>query len=79
MSFIRSTGEIVKTVLADSHVVNCLQPHPFDPILASSGIDHDIKLWGPVIRENEEVSLIDEKEEIDEVSSITRLGDLVPN
>lgn len=33
---------------ADNHVVNCLQPHPYDPILASSGIDYDIKLWSPL-------------------------------
>uniref|UniRef100_A0A2K6UXH6 DDB1 and CUL4 associated factor 6 n=2 Tax=Primates TaxID=9443 RepID=A0A2K6UXH6_SAIBB len=33
---------------ADNHVVNCLQPHPFDPILASSGIDYDIKIWSPL-------------------------------
>uniref|UniRef100_A0A8C6WU47 Ddb1 and cul4 associated factor 6 n=1 Tax=Neogobius melanostomus TaxID=47308 RepID=A0A8C6WU47_9GOBI len=33
---------------ADNHVVNCLQPHPYDPILASSGIDYDIKIWSPL-------------------------------
>uniref|UniRef100_A0A8C5CK54 Uncharacterized protein n=1 Tax=Gadus morhua TaxID=8049 RepID=A0A8C5CK54_GADMO len=33
---------------ADNHVVNCLQPHPYDPIMASSGIDYDIKIWSPL-------------------------------
>ena len=28
-------------------VVNCIQPHPFYPILATSGIDYDVKLWYP--------------------------------
>ena len=27
--------------------VNCLEPHPTAPILATSGLDHDIKLWVP--------------------------------
>lgn len=33
---------------ADQHVVNCLQPHPTLPYLATSGIDYDIKLFAPV-------------------------------
>lgn len=28
-------------------VVNCLEPHPKFPILATSGIDHDVKIWSP--------------------------------
>ncbi|KAJ0058864.1 hypothetical protein NL108_001096, partial [Boleophthalmus pectinirostris] len=28
-------------------VVNCLEPHPHLPGLATSGLDHDIKLWAP--------------------------------
>lgn len=43
----RATGKLVLLLEADRHVVNCVQPHPFDPVLASSGIDYDIKLWAP--------------------------------
>ena len=43
----RETGELVMMLEADRHVVNCVQPHPHDPILATSGIDYDVKLWGP--------------------------------
>ncbi|XP_076467379.1 DDB1- and CUL4-associated factor 6-like isoform X2 [Babylonia areolata] len=39
--------QLVMLLEADRHVVNCLQPHPFDPILASSGIDYDVKIWSP--------------------------------
>ncbi|XP_038819656.1 DDB1- and CUL4-associated factor 8-like isoform X3 [Salvelinus namaycush] len=28
-------------------VVNCLEPHPHLPGLATSGLDHDVKLWSP--------------------------------
>uniref|UniRef100_A0A673LBH6 DDB1- and CUL4-associated factor 6-like n=1 Tax=Sinocyclocheilus rhinocerous TaxID=307959 RepID=A0A673LBH6_9TELE len=44
----RHTGEHLMLLEADNHVGNCLQPHPYDPILASSGIDYDIKLWSPL-------------------------------
>lgn len=43
----RHTGEHVMLMEADNHVVNCLQPHPYEPLLASSGIDYDIKIWSP--------------------------------
>ncbi|XP_050522625.1 DDB1- and CUL4-associated factor 6-like isoform X2 [Daktulosphaira vitifoliae] len=44
----RYTCEIVMLLLADSHVVNCIQPHPSLPLLATSGIDHNVKLWSPL-------------------------------
>ncbi|XP_027019980.1 DDB1- and CUL4-associated factor 6 isoform X4 [Tachysurus fulvidraco] len=44
----RHTGEHLMLLEADNHVVNCLQPHPYDPILASSGIDYDVKIWSPL-------------------------------
>uniref|UniRef100_UPI00398EA0BC DDB1- and CUL4-associated factor 6 isoform X4 n=1 Tax=Pristiophorus japonicus TaxID=55135 RepID=UPI00398EA0BC len=44
----RQTAELLMLLEADNHVVNCLQPHPFDPILASSGIDYDVKIWTPL-------------------------------
>jgi WD repeat-containing protein 42A len=31
----------------DSHVVNCIERHPYDIFtLATSGIDDDVKIWG---------------------------------
>lgn len=47
----RDTGRLVMTLQADNHVVNCLQPHPTLPILATSGIDYDLKLWAPIAPE----------------------------
>ena len=43
----RATGRLVLLLEADRHVVNCIQPHPFDPVLATSGIDYNVKLWVP--------------------------------
>ncbi|XP_064405164.1 DDB1- and CUL4-associated factor 6-like isoform X2 [Halichondria panicea] len=41
------SGQIVNMLEADSHVVNCIQPHPHAYLLATSGIDYDVKLWEP--------------------------------
>jgi len=43
----KHTGQLVNHLKGDEAVVNRVQPHPIDPILATSGIDHDIKLWYP--------------------------------
>ncbi len=62
----RASGQLVKLLKADSRgAVNCLTPHPTLPMLATSGLSHDAKLWAPVgeyvpykrdgIEENEEV------------------------
>ena len=31
--------------------MNCVQPHPFEPMIASSGIDYNVKLWAPISNE----------------------------
>lgn len=53
----RDTAKLCMLLEADQHVVNCLQPHPYLPMLATSGIDYDVKLWAPI---NDEPSF-DEK------------------
>lgn len=40
-------SELVRVMEADKHVVNCVEPHPHATVLASSGIEHDIKMWIP--------------------------------
>jgi len=52
----KHTGECVMLLQGDRHVVNCVQPHPYDPILATSGIDHNIKLWAPLSAEAADLS-----------------------
>jgi DDB1- and CUL4-associated factor 8 len=44
----KETGTIVNWLKGDENgVVNCLEQHPDFPILASSGLDHDVKIWMP--------------------------------
>lgn len=64
---------------ADRHVVNCLQPHPTLPILATSGIDYDVKLWAPLRAESafdeQRASEVGERENLYFfISQHTRLG-----
>ncbi|CAA6659519.1 unnamed protein product [Spirodela intermedia] len=43
----KRTGRLIKVLLGDEAVVNCVQCHPFDCTVATSGIDNTIKLWTP--------------------------------
>jgi len=38
------TGELVRRIVADRCIVNCVASHPTLPLLAVSGIDHEIKV-----------------------------------
>ncbi|KAL5984043.1 hypothetical protein ACLOJK_018145 [Asimina triloba] len=44
-------GELLRVMEGDRRVVNCIEPHPHATILATSGIDHDIKIWTPIATE----------------------------
>ncbi|CAI9723048.1 DDB1CUL4-associated and CUL4-associated factor 8-like isoform X1 [Octopus vulgaris] len=35
----------------DGGVINVLEPHPFAPFLATSGLDSDVKIWAPTAEE----------------------------
>jgi WD and tetratricopeptide repeat-containing protein 1 len=43
----KKTGRLIKILVGDENVVNCVQSHPFDCVIATSGIDNTIKLWTP--------------------------------
>ncbi|XP_022133751.1 WD and tetratricopeptide repeats protein 1 isoform X3 [Momordica charantia] len=43
----KGTGRLIKILFGDGAVVNCVQCHPYDCAIATSGIDNTIKLWTP--------------------------------
>lgn len=43
-------GELVRMMVGDKNIVNCVEPHPYVPFLATSGFDKSIKLWGPIAK-----------------------------
>ncbi|VFQ79016.1 unnamed protein product [Cuscuta campestris] len=43
----KKTGRIVKILVGDQSVVNCIQCHPYDCAVATSGIENTIKIWTP--------------------------------
>lgn len=46
----RKSGELVNLLSGDDEVVNVIQPHPYEPLLAVSGIDHTVKIFSPDAR-----------------------------
>jgi len=44
----KHSGKLVNVLQGDRHVVNCIRPHPTLPVMATSGIDYDIKIWTPL-------------------------------
>ncbi|GMJ06932.1 hypothetical protein like AT4G35140 [Hibiscus trionum] len=40
-------GELIRVMEADKDVVNCIESHPHTTVVASSGIESDIKIWTP--------------------------------
>ncbi|XP_057469539.1 protein ALTERED SEED GERMINATION 2-like isoform X2 [Actinidia eriantha] len=43
----KKTGRLIKILVGDEAVVNCVQCHPCDCVVATSGIDSTIKIWTP--------------------------------
>ncbi|XP_061189141.1 DDB1- and CUL4-associated factor 8-like [Saccostrea echinata] len=48
----RETESVVQFMEGDDcGVINVLEPHPFAPVMATSGLDHDVKIWAPTAEE----------------------------
>lgn len=43
----KKTARLVQVINGDESIVNCVQPHPSQLLLATSGIDPVIRLWSP--------------------------------
>lgn len=53
----RKTSELVNVLEGDGEVVNVIQGHPYECMLAVSGIDHTIKIFGADARARERARL----------------------
>ncbi|PUZ40311.1 hypothetical protein GQ55_9G412800 [Panicum hallii var. hallii] len=53
-------GRFLRAMEGDECIVNCIEPHPHDMTIASSGIDNDVKMWTPSAIERAPVVNIEE-------------------
>lgn len=44
----KKTAKLVNLMQGDRHVVNVISGHPFDCVMATSGIENDVKIWQPI-------------------------------
>ena len=51
----KTTTNVVRVLKGDESIVNCIQPHPFTSMIATSGIDLDVKIWAPKFGEVDSV------------------------
>lgn len=57
----KETTNIIKAVHADCHILNCVQPHPTIPLIATSGIESNVKLWSTQGKINRDVEAIERR------------------
>jgi len=43
----KKTSRLVNLMLGDRHVVNVISGHPFNCVMATSGIENNVKIWEP--------------------------------
>ncbi|KAK3153206.1 hypothetical protein QOZ80_2BG0169250 [Eleusine coracana subsp. coracana] len=43
----KKDGKFLRAMEGDECIVNCIEPHPHAMMIASSGIDNDVKIWTP--------------------------------
>jgi WD repeat-containing protein 42A len=56
----KKDGVLMRVMKGDKRIVNCVEQHPSDTIIASSGIDTSIKIWGPGGSKDPSVANFDE-------------------
>ncbi|KAL2649169.1 hypothetical protein R1flu_017297 [Riccia fluitans] len=73
--WMKKTGRLVKMLIGDEAVVNCVQCHPFDCAVATSGIDNTIKMWTPT-RRVPDASMLDEESQMPGSTDLLRVMDI---
>ncbi|XP_059626728.1 protein ALTERED SEED GERMINATION 2-like [Cornus florida] len=63
-------AELVRLMVGDENIVNHLEPHPYMPVLATCGIENNVKLWAPM--SNDVLPLPQDADEIMEANRLAR-------
>ncbi|KAL9119251.1 MAG: hypothetical protein Q9187_004193 [Circinaria calcarea] len=50
----KKTSQLLNILKGDGEVVNVVEGHPYEPMLAVSGIDHTIKIFSPDVRSQQD-------------------------
>ncbi|KAK3134596.1 hypothetical protein QOZ80_6AG0551160 [Eleusine coracana subsp. coracana] len=58
----KKDGQLIRVMKGDKRIVNCVEQHPSGIVVASSGIENDIKIWEPGECENPSITHIEEVE-----------------
>lgn len=56
----KKDGELLRAMEGDKYVVNCIESHPYTTMIASSGMENDIKIWVPNTKEPAQTVNLDE-------------------
>ncbi|RWW22981.1 hypothetical protein GW17_00012795 [Ensete ventricosum] len=56
----KKDGELLRAMEGDKYVVNCIESHPYTTMIASSGMENDIKIWVPNTKEPAQTINLDE-------------------
>ncbi|XP_065186433.1 WD and tetratricopeptide repeats protein 1-like [Sycon ciliatum] len=62
---------LVRTMRGDTEVLNCCQPHPYQILLATSGIDDTISLWCPGSQEQVDSDVIETGSEVENLARLS--------
>lgn len=55
----KKAAKLVNVMVGDEDVVNCASGHPFDPVLATSGIESNVKIWSPKAEKSADLAGVD--------------------
>lgn len=67
----RTTNRISSMLRGDRSIVNCVLPHPFACLLATSGLDAAVRLWSPHDADDSESAHIPKQVEDDDNDGTT--------
>lgn len=71
----KKDGVLMRVMKGDKRIVNCVEQHPSDIIVASSGIDTSIKIWAPGASEDPSMAMFDEVRALFLLETVVFLAD----